>query len=283
MNTNKILIIGKHGNLGGYVLDVFKDEKPKAVGQEELDVTGEDQVIDVIEKVRPSLVINCTAYNAVDKAEEDLGTAESVNGYGVGFIAKACKTVDATLVHYSSGMVFDGSNSSGYKEDDQTHPVNAYGMSKLMGEMEVQKNLDKYYIIRTCWLYGKQGTGTDNKKSFSEIMLEMALADKSIDAVDDEFGSPTFMLDLAQATRALVETKKPYGIYHLTNAGSCSRYDWASEIFKIKEINARLASVHGDHFTRAAKRPKYEILNNTKFIELRPWTEALGEYLKDLK
>ena len=280
MKTNKILIIGKSGNLGGYFLNAYSDEHPKALGREELDITKEEDVLARISEIKPDIVINCVAYNAVDKAEKDT-QAMAVNGYGPGYIADACKQTGATLVHFSTGMVFDGNNPEGYKEDDLTAPVNAYGRSKLMGEMEIQTKTENFYIIRTCWLFGKKGSGASNKPSFTDIMLDMARQGKTIEAVDDEFGKPTYMKDLAEATKALVEEKRPYGIYHLVNSGVCSRFDWANEIFSIAGIDADLSSVSGSKFTREAKRPKYEVLNNTKFIELRPWTEALREYLKE--
>ena len=142
--------------------------------------------------------------------------------------------------------------------------------------MELQEKAEKYYLIRTCWLYGQPAAG---KKSFTDIMLDLAAGHQPINAVTDEFGKPTFVVDLAQATRALIEERKPFGIYHLTNSGVASRYDWAKEIFAIKKMKVNLQAMDASFFERKAKRPKYEVLNNTKFIELRPWTEALKEYL----
>jgi dTDP-4-dehydrorhamnose reductase len=202
--------------------------------------------------------------------------AEQINGYAVGFIAKAAKNVEAIMVHYSSGQVFDGKNPEGYNEDDQTKPVNAYGRSKLMGEMELTENLENFYLIRTCWLYGTLAAG---KKSFTDIMIDLAAKGETVYAVNEEFGSPTYVVDLAQATRAVVEEKKPFGTYHLTNSGVASRYDWAEEIFSTKKIETTLKAVSSSFFDRPAPRPKYEILNNSNFIALRPWSEALKEYL----
>lgn len=273
----KILILGSKGNLGPELGKVYKALKPKLWDKDEMDITDEADVLQKISKLKPELVFNCAAYNAVDKAEsEGRMLAESINGTAVGSIARACSAVGATLVHFSSNYVFDGNNPEGYNEDALPNPISAYGKSKLMGEMELERNTEKYYLIRTAWLYGGEGKA---KRSFVDLMLEKAKKDEGIDVVSDEFGNPTFVADLAQAVAALVEQQKPFGIYHLTNSGSASWYSWAQEIFAIKGITAKLAEVSSQDLKRPAKRPKYGILNNTKFIELRPWTEALKESL----
>jgi dTDP-4-dehydrorhamnose reductase len=274
---NTILILGAEGGLGQAFGEVYKDQQPVALDREDLDITNQEQVTETILKLNPKLVINCAAFTNVDKAESERDVAENINGYAPGFIAAACKGIGATLVHFSTGQVFDGKSNSGYNEDDLAHPVNVYGRSKLLGEMEVRKNLDNFYIIRSVWLFGRTKSG---KKSFIDIMTELAEKGDSISCVEDEFGTPTYDLDLAQAARALIETEKPFGIYHLTNVGRTSRFDWAQEIFRIKKIDAKLSSVKAAEYpVRPAARPKYELLNNTKFIALRPWTEALEEFL----
>lgn len=276
----KVVILGHKGNLGNELMGVYADLNPVGLDREELDVTDEDAVLAKLTELQPDLVYNCTAYNAVDKAEEDRVVVETINGYAPGYIAKACKAVGAALVHYSTGMVFKGDNSEGYNEDDSTDPVNAYGRSKLMGEMEVQENTDDFYIIRTSWLFGKLGPGQANKKSFIDLMIEKANNKEDLKVVEDELGKPTYTLDLAQASRALVEETKPFGIYHLVNTGVASRYDWAHEIFKIKGLDVKVEAIKGNSLARMAKRPHYEVLNNIKFLELRPWTEALKEFLE---
>lgn len=273
----KVLILGARGSLGQTFVDLYKDHEVSAWDRTELDITDEEQVLQKIGEIKPELVINCAAYNSVDKAEDERETVNLINGYAVGFIAKATGMAGATMVHFSTGQVFDGSKSEGYNEDDLTNPVNSYGKSKLLGEMELRKNTENYYLIRTCWLYGRPAAG---KKSFADMMLEQAAGNELIKVVVDEFGNPTYVKDLASAARALVEQKKPFGIYHLTNSGTVSRYDWAKEIFAVKHIKTMIDPVDAGFFQRKAKRPKYEVLNNTKFIQLRPWTEALNEYLK---
>ncbi len=273
----KVLILGAKGSLGQEFMDLYRDHEVFGWDRTDLDIADEEAVSAKIKDLKPELIINCAAYNAVDKAEEDRGMAEAVNGSAVGFLSKVATELGSVLVHYSTGQVFDGSNPDGYNEDDLPHPVNAYGMSKYLGEMELQRNSEQFYLIRTCWLYGKPA---DGKKSFTDMMLDLALKDQAIRVVNDEFGNPTYVKDLAQATRALIEQQKPFGIYHIINSGTASRYDWAKEIFDIRKVTANLESVSGEVFERKAKRPQYEVLNNTKFIELRPWTEALREYLE---
>lgn len=273
----KVLILGAKGSLGQTFVDVYHDAEVSAWDREDLDITDEEAVMEKIISLAPDLIINCAAYNAVDKAEEERATADSINGYAVGYIAKAAAKLDVPFVHYSTNYVFDGNNREEYTEEDIPNPQSVYAKSKLLGEMEQQENCEKYYTIRTQWLYGRH---SDNgKPSFVDTMLRLASENKEIKSVEDEFGQPTYVLDLAQATRALIEEKKPFGIYHLTNSGQASWYDWAREIFKIKNLKVELNPVSRTEFARPAKRPQYGILKNTKFIELRPWHEALKEYL----
>ncbi|HEX9503543.1 MAG TPA: dTDP-4-dehydrorhamnose reductase [Patescibacteria group bacterium] len=273
----KVLILGSKGSLGQTFLDVYKDMEVTGWDRDELDITDEQVVAAKIGELKPNLIINCAAYNAVDKAEEDRAGAELINGNAVGYIAKAANQIGATMVHFGSNYVFDGSNQEGYNEDDQPNPQSMYAKSKLMGEMELAGNTENYYLVRTAWLYGRHSeTG---KPSFVDTMLKLATDGKEIKGITDEFASPTYVLDLAQATRALVEEKKPFGTFHLTNSGVASWYDWAQEIFKIKNLKANLTEGKRKDFNRLAVRPQYGVLNNTKFMQLRPWTEALKEYL----
>lgn len=273
----KILILGAKGSLGQTFVDVYSDQKVIAWDREELDITNESEVLDKITELAPNLIINCAAYNAVDKAEEDREIANQINGYAVGFIGKAADAIGATLVHYSTSYVFDGQNSAGYGENDLPRPQSAYAKSKLLGEMELQENCQNFYLIRTQWLYGR--ASENGKPSFVETMLKLALSGQSIESINDEFGQPTYVLDLASATRALIEDQKPFKTYHLINSGSATWFDWAREIFKIKNLEIKLNPVSRANFVRKAPRPQYGILHNTKFIELRPWHEALEEYL----
>jgi dTDP-4-dehydrorhamnose reductase len=273
----KILILGAKGSLGQTFVDLYHDQEVTAWDRDELDITQEQVVSSKVKGLMPELIINCAAYNAVDKAEEDRASAEVLNGLAVSYIAIAASEVGATLVHFSTAYVFDGKNREGYNEDDLPHPLSVYGQSKLMGEMEATEKCEKLYIVRTTWLYGRDST--TGKPSFVDLMLKLANEGKEIKGITDEYGQPTYVVDLAGATRALVEEKKSFGIYHFTNQGVASWYDWAKEIFKIKNIKANLVEGKMSDFVRAAGRPQYGVLNNTKFIQLRPWHEALEEYL----
>ncbi len=282
MDFNKILVLGSKGNLGQKICEVFSGATVIAWDKSELDITDASSVMAKITEEKPDVVINCAAYNDVDGAEgEGKAIAELLNGHAPSNIADACNMNGAIFVHFSSGQVFDGNKKKGYNEGDETSPVNAYGASKLMGEVESAKKTGKLYIVRTEWLYGEGSKSETSKKSFVDIMLEMAEKKTAINGVVDEFGKPTYVGDLAKGVYNLIESNKPFGTYHVVNSGIASRYDWAKEIFRIKNISAELKEVNSSFFPRKAKRPKYEILNNTKLAEFRPWEEALAEYLNN--
>jgi len=273
----KVLIVGSNGALGTEFVKLYADHQVTAWDRSELDITDADQVASKVVELNPELIINCAAYNAVDKAEaEETELANKINGYAVGYLADAANQVGATLVHFSTNYVFDGNDSKGYTEDSEPHPISQYGNSKFLGETQ-GKRAQKFYLIRTAWLFG--GVNAQGKKSFIDLMSEKALGIEELKLVNDEFGNPTYVVDLAQATRALIETGKPPGIYHLVNEGSAAWADWAREIFKIKNLNPKTVDVSSKEFKRPALRPQYGILNNTKFIQLRPWQESLEEYL----
>lgn len=278
--VKKILVLGARGNLGQEIVRVYRDAEVVAFDIQDLDITDEAKVLETINKLQPDVVFNCAAYTNVDAAEDNVELAQLINGKAVGFVAKACEQAKAILVHYSTGQIFDGTNSQGNNEGDAPDPINAYGASKLQGEREIAQNTSRFYIFRTCWLYGKP---TNGKKSFTDIMIELAKKGQPINAVTDEIGSPTYVVDLAQASRAIVEEQKPFGIYHLTNSGQASRLDWAKAVFETLKLDVVLTPVDSSFFVRKAKRPKFELLSNNKYLKLRPWDEALAEYLKGEK
>jgi dTDP-4-dehydrorhamnose reductase len=216
----------------------------------------------------------------VDKAEqEESQKAYELNSDAVGYIAEAAESVGATLVHYSTGFVFEGSEEKGYNEDANPDPQSVYGKSKLGGEQQAEK-CSKYYIIRLNLLFGQGGSSVHAKKSFPDMILELAKEKKEFDFVTDEISTPTYAVDLAKATIELVKKPYPYGIYHLPNDGKASWYEFAEEVFKDKGIEVKLNKVNSEQFVRPAKRPKNSVLLNTKFPKLRTWQEALKEYLE---
>ena len=277
----KVLIIGAKGMLGQELAREFGGSGYEIISwdKEEIDITKKDLVLEKIKSAGPEIIINAAAYNAVDKIEEgEKDLAEKVNGYAVGNLSLAAGVVGATLVHYSTDYVFDGKEIDGYKEDARPNPQSIYAMSKRLGEDQLKN--EKYYLIRTSRLFGKPAISEGAKKSFVDAMLKCAEEKDCLELVDEEVSSPTYVSDLARRTREIIEWKKIFGIYHVTNEGSCTWYGWAKRIFEISGKNVKLVPVGADKFPRSAKRPKYSILLNTKLLPMRKWEEALADYLK---
>ncbi|MCK9379335.1 MAG: NAD(P)-dependent oxidoreductase [Candidatus Moranbacteria bacterium] len=307
----KILIIGSNGMLGQELVDVFGDDEDCNVvawNRENIDITDSTQIEMKLKEVKPNVIINATAYNAVDKCEEDekeYETAKNINGKAPGYLAQIAKEMGAIFVHYSSDYVFGkemppipeptgctGSCAScglhndyipeiGFDEEVEPSPVNKYGKTKLMGEKSVQKKGEKYYIIRTSKIFGKPGATESAKKSFFDVMLEVGKKNKEVKVVDEETSCFTYAPDLARKTKEIVEAKKEFGIYHVVNSDPCTWYEAVLELYKIKKIKTEVIPVSGDEFPRPAMRPFFSVLLNTKLNPLRSWKEALGEYLKD--
>ncbi len=272
--------------LGQELIKVFTggDYEVTAWDLENIDITDKSQVEIRIGDQKPEVVINATGYNAVDKAEEseEFELAKKVNGYGPGYLAETAKKLGAVFVNYSSDYVFDGEKKEGYKEEDQLSPVSKYGESKALGEKEVREKSDRYYIVRLQKLFGKPAQSQTAKKSFFETMLNLAETREELDGVDEELANFTYAPDLAKQTKYLIENKLPYGVYHITNEGHpVTWYGAAKILFDITGKKVKLNQVPSDKFSpRPAKRPKYSILLNTKLPPLRPWDEALKEFLK---
>ncbi len=269
----KILIIGANGMLGTDLAQEFAEYNPTLWAREDLDITNFDDVDKKILNSDFEIVINAAAYTNVDKAEDEEDLAILINGDAVFHIATACKKIGATFVYYSTDYVFDGEKKEGYKEDDITTPKNAYGRSKLAGEKAILSLPDlKYYLIRTSWLYGKAG------KNFVATMLRLAQGGKEIKVVNDQFGSPTYAVDLARATKEILISNPEYGIYHRTNSGQTSWHEFAKEIFSIFNVQANLVPCSSAEYQTKALRPKYSTLISTKLPSMRSWKECLREY-----
>lgn len=279
----KILILGERGMLGHELNRVFQDYDITALNRGDLDITDETKIEEIFDKFKPNLVINAAAYTAVDGAEQEEELATQVNGHAVEYLVKAAKKQDAILVHYSTDYVFDGKKRDGYSENDppSKNPSTAYGRSKLLGEQNLKK-YDKYYLIRTSWIFGKNG------RDFIDTMTRLASERDELRVVNDQHGKPTYALDLANATLKLIEDKFPFGTYHLVNEGGATTwYEYAKKIIELYGKRQgwgsgdypRIVPVNSQEFRAPAKRPEYSILNNTKFPLLRPWQEALEEYM----
>ncbi len=291
------------------VKEFSADNEVVAWDREEIDITDKNQVLEKISALHPSIIINAAAYNNVDKAEkEDRDLAMKVNGEAVGYLVEIAGNVGATFVHYSTDYVFKGDKVEGYKENDEPNPQSWYAKTKREGEgkilkchpefisgsqemlKQVQHDILRFYLIRTSRLFGPAGVGEGAKESFVETMLKLGKEqchsresgnpDVGLNLIDEETSSPTYVKDLARATRELIESDAPWGIYHRTNEGACTWYGWAEEIFELAGLNVKLNSVPASHFPRPAVRPKYSKLLTTKLPPLRRWEEALEEYLK---
>jgi dTDP-4-dehydrorhamnose reductase len=260
----KTLIIGSSGMLGSDLCKTFPDAVK--LTHHDLDITDREQVIESILKIKPDVVINAAAYTNVDGCEDNKELAFQVNGYGPGYIAEACARAGAKLVHFSTDYVFDGSKKE-YVESDIPDPINVYGDSKLLGEKKIIENMDDYRIVRISWLFGIHG------KNFVETMLKLSGEMDTVKVVNDQFGKPTYTMDLASKVKEIIGLDP--GIYHITNDGICSWYEFASSI-----IN-NVIPCTSEEFPRKAKRPKYSVLVNTKAEPMRHWREALKDYLQE--
>ena len=283
---SKVLILGAQGMLGQELVGEFSTHKYEVIAwdKEELDITDYIVTASKISDLHPDIVINAVAHNAVDKIEEDekvFELAKKINSEAVENLAGICKELNAIFVHYSSDYVFKGDSNKGYKEDDQIDPINKYGQTKALAENSILSIDGKFYIIRLSKLFGKPAASAGAKKSFVDTMIWLATegGKTHLDLVDEEIGCITYAPDLANLTRKIIEAERPFGIYHGSNSGVCSWYQWAKEIFKIKKIGINISPVAGDKFPRPAKRPMYSELLNTKLPIQRDWKSALNEYL----
>ncbi len=241
-----------------------------------LDVTNYKQVIENLEHSTPDLVIHAAAYTQVDQAETDVDAAFLVNGYGTENVAVACNHLKIPMVYVSTDYVFDGESGIPYTPWDKTRPLSIYGKSKLAGELACARHLNKFYIVRTSWLYGPHG------KNFVETILKIAKEKKQLRVVADQWGSPTSTISLAEIIASLIETER-WGVYHATDGGVTNWCDFARKI--TEGMNVEVEAIKTEDMPRPAPRPKYSVLDKTTLIrtighELTPWEEALANYLQ---
>ncbi len=248
--------------------------------REDVDVSDNIQLSRKLKAISHQLkaVINCVAYNDVDGAEKNPLLAVKLNRQVPREIARISKDLNIPLAHFSTNYVFDGEKGE-YTESDLPQPQSVYGETKFQGELEIIQNTNQYYIIRTSVLFGPMGESELAKKSFVDLMLSLSKKQSSIKVVADEINSLTFAPDLAEAVKKLLDDKKDFGVYHITNSGQASWFDFAQEIFRVLNKQISLEPVSSADFKRAAKRPKKAVLLNTKLPAMRPWQEALREFL----
>jgi dTDP-4-dehydrorhamnose reductase len=262
--------------LGCEIRRVFSDVELISFTLNDFNITDLDKSVSVIKSVKPDYLIHAAAYTDVDGSELNPETAYLINGLGTRNVAIACEEIKCPLIYISSDYVFDGTKKEPYHEWDATNPVNKYGMSKLIGEQFVRSLTNRFYIVRTSWLYGKDG------KNFVDTMIKLFSQKDEIEVVDDQTGSPTCTYDFAAKLKEIIG--KGFGIFHITNTSQCSWYEFAVEIAVLKKSKVTINPVSSDTFKRPAKRPSYSVLDNTMLRledlpELRPWKDALRDYL----
>jgi dTDP-4-dehydrorhamnose reductase len=287
----KIIILGANGNLGSAIskkLRLNDEYDVIAWDRDDIDITDKELVEKKLGEIKPEVIINCAAYNAMDKCEEnddEFALAKKLNSDAVGYLAEAALETNALIVYFSTDYVFDGNKIEGYKEDEEPNPISRYAETKWMGEQEIIRRSGKglrWYLIRTSKLFGEKGTGVNSKLSFFDLILNLSHERDHFDMVQkEEISCFTYIPDLADAVLGLIEGQASNGIYHITNSGPASWYDGAVELFKLKPNNKiKINPVPtSDKYPRPAKRPKNSVLINTKLPPLRNWKEALREYL----
>ncbi|SHI75066.1 dTDP-4-dehydrorhamnose reductase [Clostridium intestinale] len=291
----KILITGAKGQLGKQITNILRNGQseigklPKeyenveiiGVDVDVLDITDINAVRSYLTDVKPEIIINCAAYTNVDACESNEDLAFKINALGPRNLAIISNEVNAKMVHVSTDYVFSGEGTVPFKEYDETIPVSVYGKTKLAGEKFVREIADKYYIIRTAWLYGYEGS------NFVYTIIKAGKEKGHLTVVDDQRGNPTNAEDLAHHMLKVAVTEE-YGTYHCTGTGECSWYDFASKIIEFSNIDCKVDSVTSNDYVRAAKRPSYSSLDNmmlrvTVGDEMRNWEDALKVFLNNKK
>ena len=292
----RVFVTGVGGQLGFDVVNELKKRGYEAVGSDildkvsadcayvKLDITDADAVETAITEVNPDVVVHCAAWTAVDAAEdkENLSKVRAINVGGTQNIANVCKKLDCKMIYISTDYVFDGQGTEPWQPDCKDYaPQNVYGQTKLDGELAVSNTLDKYFIVRIAWVFGKNG------KNFIRTMLNVGKKYDTVRVVNDQIGTPTYTYDLARLLVDMAETEK-YGYYHATNEGLCSWYEFAKEIFRQAGMDVPVTPVSSDQFPAKAARPSNSRLSKEKLSEngferLPAWQDALGRFLKEIE
>lgn len=278
----KVLVTGVKGQLGYDVVKELERRGLEAVGVdiEEMDITDKESVSDVIGQAGVDAVIHCAAYTAVDAAEDNEEICRKVNAEGTQNIADVCKQLDIKMLYISTDYVFGGEGERPWEPDDERDPQSVYGQTKYEGELAVQNTLEKYFIVRIAWVFGING------KNFVKTMLKLAETRDSLTVVNDQFGSPTYTYDLAKLLVDMIQTDK-YGVYHATNEGVCTWYEFACAIFREAGIPMNVSPVTSAEYAAKAKRPANSRMSKEKLVEngfekLPTWQDALHRYVEIL-
>lgn len=278
----KIIVTGCNGQLGRAVNNLYSgDNNYELINTDvgELDITNVEQVMDFVKKIKPYAIINCAAHTAVDACETEIDKAYRINAIGPRNLSIASTEMGAKMIHISTDYVFDGKGKRPYTEFDEVGPQGIYGITKLAGEKFVKDFADRYFIIRTAWLYG-------DGKNFVKTMLRLAETNDTVRVVKDQVGSPTSAAELAKAIAYLLPTDN-YGLFHGTCEGDCSWSEFAEEIFRLAGKKTRVEAITTEEYGAAAARPAYSILENYMFkltsdFMFADWHDAIGEYIGNI-
>ena len=279
-------LIGVTGQLGHDLARTFDlPGELVRLTRADLDLLEPGAIGRVLRELRPTHVVNCAAYNLVDRAEDEREKAFALNAQAVGELAEACQAIDATLVHFSTDYVFDGTKTTPYTETDAPAPLSVYAESKVAGERLALDRCRRTYVIRVCGLYGVAQSATAGRTNFVETMLRLAANGQAIRVVRDQVLTPSYTLDLAPKVWRVMARGTP-GIYHLSSAGQTSFYDFAREIFSLSGLRPSLTPVTAAEYAARAKRPPYSVMARTRLAalgedNLRPWPQALAAYLRE--
>ncbi len=274
----KFLITGANGQLAREFLGALADYQVKALTKDQLDVANMQAVLDVVSSCKPDVILNCSAYNLVDKAENDLDAALLVNADGVKNLASVSRKYHALLVHYSTDYVFDGTKDGFYTEDDLPNPINNYGKSKLAGEKVLLEETDNFLLFRTSWVFGP------GKQNFLYKLAEWAKTNRVLRIVYDQLSIPTYTEDIVWITMLAIRNGLK-GMYHLTNSGYASRYEAARYILQQLGMDNLVLPVSSEHFPAAAKRPFFSALSNSKLskelgINIPQWWDGIDRFVR---
>lgn len=280
----EVLITGSNGQLGKTVFALHQGNNYKALNftfttKATLDISNQEQVDRYFQSNNFNYCINCAAYTAVDRAEEEKEEAFLINAIGVRNLAEACKKYGVILIHISTDFVFDGSKNEPYSETDIPNPINVYGASKLQGERNIQSILENYFIIRTSWLYSEFGN------NFVKTMLRLGAEKEELHVVNDQIGSPTYAQDLVEVVlEIIISGNKKFGLYHFSNKGAISWFEFAQAIFKLGQISIKLNSIQTKNYPTPARRPKNSVLESSKIetafkITTADWKNGLHQVI----
>ena len=278
----KIMILGAGGQLGSELVNILQDDTLIPLTHMDIEMTDEQQVNSILSSNMPDILINTAAYHRVDDCEDNVELSFAVNSYAVRTIARICNDLGITFVHFSTDYVFGGEKKTPYVEDDCPNPHSVYAVSKLAGELFVRNICSRYYLIRTCGLYGAKGV-SGKGGNFIETMIRLANGKKPLNVVSDQIVTPTYAKELAAKVSQLIRTEE-YGSYHITNNGGCSWYEFARTIFELTGIDADISPISSSEFGAKARRPAYSVLENRNLKllgldDMMQWHDALKEYL----